>query len=155
PRAAPGDRAAGTVTQAGALVAPGRAGRTDRARVARRQGTGRHACCLAAPRRQLRGQSAGPQDRGAGGLRPLRRKSRSLPRGRGIGLQWGPAGAAPTGGASVYAGVPAAHVAGRAARVDGASHSGTGPASPGPARATARAAGTALAALAPGTRAAG
>jgi transcriptional regulator with XRE-family HTH domain len=41
--------------------------------VAQRQGVERHACRLAATCGQLRGQSPGPQDRGADHLRPLQR----------------------------------------------------------------------------------
>src|SRR5215467_9895612 len=142
-------------TQAGALTAPGGAGRTDGPCPARRQGTRRHASRLAAPGGRLRGQSPGTQNRGAGGLRPLRGRSRPLPAGRRTGLQRRPPGAASAGGASLRAGVPPAHVAGRVARVDGAEHPGAGAASPGAARAGLGGAGGAATALAAGTRAAG
>ena len=60
--------AAGRAPLPGALAAPGGAGRTDRACPAQRQGTGRYTSCLAAPRRRLRRQSPGPQNRGTNGL---------------------------------------------------------------------------------------
>ena len=78
PREAQGDRTAGRHSLPGALAAPGGGGRTDRPCPAQRQGTRRYTCRLAAPRGRLRGQSAGPQDRGAGDLRPLRWRSRPL-----------------------------------------------------------------------------
>src|SRR5258706_154676 len=64
------------------------------------KGLQRYACRLAAPRGQLRGQSAGPQNRGAGHLRPLRWRSRPLPAGGGTDLHRRPTAAAPAGGAA-------------------------------------------------------
>src|SRR6266516_2286599 len=131
PGEAQGDRSAGRHSLTGALAAPGGDGRPDRPRAAQRQGTQRHTCCLAAPRGYLRGQSAGPEDRGAGGLRPLRWRSRPLPAGGGADLQRRPPGAAPAGGAALAPGAPAAHLVSRVARVDAARHPRAGPASPG------------------------
>jgi WD40 repeat protein/transcriptional regulator with XRE-family HTH domain len=108
------------------------------------KGLQRYACRLAAPRGQLRGQSAGPQNRGAGHLRPLRWRSRPLPAGGGTDLQRRPTAAAPAGGAALAPGAPAAYLARCAARVDEARHPRAGPASQGAALAGVGGAGGAL-----------
>src|SRR5439155_20170240 len=104
---------------------------------------------------QLRGQSAGPEDRGAGGLRSLRWRPRPLPARGGTDLQRHPPGAAPAGGAALAAGTPVAHLAGRAARMDAAGRARAGSASTGTAHAGVGGAGGALAALAAGAGTAG